>query len=79
MKELLEYILEGILGKKDFEVAESVEGDFVTLSVKVAPQDTGLVIGKGGATIKSIRNLIRVRATLEKKGASVIIAEQSHS
>lgn len=73
MKELLEYIVEGILGKKDFEVGQSVEGDFVTLSLKVAPEDTGLIIGKGGAIIKAIRNLIRVRATLEKKGASVIL------
>ncbi|PIP57013.1 RNA-binding protein, partial [Candidatus Woesebacteria bacterium CG22_combo_CG10-13_8_21_14_all_45_10] len=41
--------------------------------LKVPPEDMGLVIGKGGTTIKAIRNLIRVRATLEKRGASVIL------
>lgn len=75
MKELLEYIIAGIIGKKDFSVTEEVEGDFVRLMVKVPTEDTGLVIGRGGATIKAIRNIIRVRATLEKKGVSVNIAE----
>jgi len=73
MKELLEYIIAGILGKKDFKVSQDVEGDFIRLLLKVPPEDMGLVIGKGGTTIKAIRNLIRVRATLEKKGASVIL------
>lgn len=75
MKKLLEYILEGILGDKDFKVTEDVDGDFVKLSIKVEPEDMGMVIGKGGSTIKSIRNILRVRATLEKKGVSVEIAE----
>jgi len=75
MKELLEHILAGILGQKKFEVLEETDGDFVRLSIKVPPEDTGLIIGKGGATIKAIRSLIRVRATLEKKGASVSLAE----
>lgn len=75
MKELLNYILEGILGDTDFEATEVVEENFVKLSIKVAPEDMGIVIGKGGSTIKAIRNILRVRATLEKKGVSVDIVE----
>jgi predicted RNA-binding protein YlqC (UPF0109 family) len=76
MKELLEYILHGILGESRFYVTEEVDGDFVRLLIKVEPEEnTGIVIGKGGATIKAIRNILRVKATLEKKGVSVNLAE----
>jgi predicted RNA-binding protein YlqC (UPF0109 family) len=36
----------------------------------------GLIIGKRGKTIRTIRNLLRVRATLEKKGVSVAVVEK---
>ena len=75
MKELLEYILKGILGETDFYVTEEVDGNFVRLLIKVEPENAGMVIGKGGATIKAIRSLLRVKATLEKKGISVNLAE----
>ncbi|PIP57357.1 RNA-binding protein [Candidatus Woesebacteria bacterium CG22_combo_CG10-13_8_21_14_all_39_10] len=75
MKELLEYILKGILGETDFYVTEEVDGNFVRLFIKVEPENAGMVIGKGGATIKAIRSLLRVKATLEKKGISVNLAE----
>ena len=75
MKELLEYILQGILGEGGSYVTEEVDGNFVRLAIKVEPENAGMVIGKGGATIKAIRSLLRVRATLEKKGVSVNLAE----
>jgi predicted RNA-binding protein YlqC (UPF0109 family) len=76
MKELLEYILEKILGKGGSYVTEEVDGDFVRLLIKVEPpENAGIVIGKGGATIKAIRSVLRVKATLEKKGVSVNLAE----
>jgi len=76
MKELLEYILKEILGEGGFYVTEEVEGDFVRLFIKVEPaENAGIVIGKGGNTIKAIRNILRVKATLEKKGVSVNLIE----
>lgn len=75
MKELLEYILKGILGETQFYVTEEVDGDFVRLLIKVESESAGIVIGKGGGTIKAIRSILRVRATLEKKGVSVNLAE----
>jgi predicted RNA-binding protein YlqC (UPF0109 family) len=75
MKELLEYILKGILGEAEFTVTEETEGEFTRLAIKVAPESMGMVIGRGGATIKAIRSLLRVKATLEKRGISVEIAE----
>jgi len=75
MKELLEFLIKGIIGKPDFTVSESVDGNFVNLTVKTAPENIGLIIGKGGNTIKMIRNILRVKATLEKKGVSVNVEE----
>lgn len=75
MKKLLEFIVKGVLGDNKFSVSESVEGNFVNLSIKVPPENMGFIIGKEGKTIKSIRNLLKVRATLERKGVSVSIEE----
>lgn len=75
MKELLEYILNKILGEEEFYVTEEVDGNFVRLAIKVEPENAGMVIGKGGATIKAIRSILKVKATLEKKGVSVNLAE----
>lgn len=71
MKELLNFILEGILGNKDFEISEREEDGSTILEVKVNPDEVGIIIGKGGQTIKSIQNLIRVRARKENKNVFV--------
>jgi len=78
MKELLNYILEGITTKKDFEllVTENADNEnYISIEIKANPNIIGQIIGKNGQTIKSIRNLLRVRATLEKKGVSVFVTE----
>jgi len=78
MKELVNYILEGITTKKDFElvITENAENEnYISIEIKANPNIIGQIIGKNGQTIKSIRNLLRVRATLEKKGVSVFVSE----
>ena len=68
MKELLEFILKNILGDKSkFKVTEVVNDSVVTLTIVTEDKDGGLVIGKMGKTIKAIRNILRIRATIDKK------------
>lgn len=63
MKELVEYIVKQIVSVPDsVEVTEDVSGSVVNLSLKVADEDMGIVIGKKGQTIRSIRTLLIVRA-----------------
>lgn len=63
MKELVEYIVKQIVNHPESVIVEeSVSGSVVSLSLKVADEDMGMVIGKKGQTIKSIRNLLIVRA-----------------
>ena len=67
MKELLELLISKILGDHDFSIEESLEGDQINFKITVPEEKAGLIIGKGGRTIKAVRNLLKVRATLEKK------------
>lgn len=73
MKELLAFILKGITGKKDLEIVEESEGERTHFLVKAPEDSVGIIIGKEGKTIKAIRSLLKVRATLEKKGVSVSV------
>lgn len=74
MKELLDFILGNILGKDSkFEVVEEDDGSIVKLTVKTADDEGGMVIGKGGKVIKAIRNILRIKATLEKKKIVLLV------
>ena len=77
MKDLLKFLVEKITGSKDYEIQESAEEgrhDFMIL----APKDmVGMIIGKEGKTIKTIRNLLKVKATLGKEAVSVSVGEKA--
>lgn len=74
MKELLDFILRNILGKDSkFEIVEEDDNSIVKLTVKTADDEGGMVIGKGGKVIKAIRNLLRIKATLEKKKIILLV------
>lgn len=76
MKELLEYLLKGLLPDAKFDVVETDEGEGkITYTIKTAPENIGLIIGKGGHMIKALRNLLKVRATLEKKAVFLNVEE----
>ncbi|HHX04051.1 MAG TPA: KH domain-containing protein [Tissierellia bacterium] len=47
------------------QITEKVDGSVVTVEVRVAPDDMGRVIGKGGRVINAIRTLAKVAATKE--------------
>ncbi|EKE05788.1 MAG: hypothetical protein ACD_19C00176G0010 [uncultured bacterium] len=74
MKELLDFILRNILGKKStYTVEEENDGSIVKLTVKTAEDEGGMIIGKGGKVIKAIRNILRIKATLEKKKIILLV------
>jgi predicted RNA-binding protein YlqC (UPF0109 family) len=75
MKQLLEFVLKGILGEAKFDVEETEDNGRIVYTIKTDPENVGFVIGKGGKIIKAVRNILRVRATLEKKAVAVNIGE----
>lgn len=61
MKDILDYVLKGIVDKPEkISVTESKEDDITRLKIAVDKEDIGKVIGKKGKVIKSIRSLLKV-------------------
>jgi predicted RNA-binding protein YlqC (UPF0109 family) len=75
MRDLLQFILEGILGEGNFEIKEKEDNGSVILEIIVKPEMAGLIIGKGGQTIKAIQNVVRVRARRENSSVFLKISE----
>ena len=75
MKDLVVFLIQALTGKKDFEVVEKTEGDKSDFIVRAPKELMGLLIGKHGATIKALRNVIKIKATLDKKLVYLSIEE----
>lgn len=67
MKDIVDYIVKQFVTNPDaVEVNEEMQGDgYVNITLKVAPEDMGLTIGKSGQTIKAIRRLLTIKAIAE--------------
>jgi len=77
MKELLEYIARGLVENPDsVDVAELEEDGELVYELRVAPDDMGKVIGRGGRIAKEIRILMRSVAAREGKRISVEIMDE---
>ncbi len=60
-QDFLEFLVKSIVENPDkVEVDRKVDEMGVLLSLKVAPQDMGLVVGRQGSTAKAIRSLLRI-------------------
>ena len=63
MKELVRIIATSLVDHPEqVEVTETENEEQVTVSLKVAPEDMGKVIGKQGRIAKSIRTVVRAAA-----------------
>lgn len=66
MKDLLSFIVTNIVNNPDaVAIDEQTSEQGISLLLTVDPADMGIVIGKGGQTIKAIRKLLAVRAMAE--------------
>lgn len=76
MKDLLSFIVTNLVTKPDaVSVEENSENGSVNLNLTVDPSDMGIIIGKGGQTIRSIRRLLTVRAIAESVRVNLQLAE----
>lgn len=78
MKQLLEYLLTQITGK-EISVEEREEDGRTILEIEPGEETIGLVIGKGGKTIKALQEIVRVCARKENKFVYLRIKDQSPS
>jgi hypothetical protein len=76
MKDLIEYIATQLVeDQTQVSVKEYEDSGRVRIELKVAKDDMGRVIGKGGRVANSIRVLLRVAAARESKRATLDIVE----
>jgi uncharacterized protein len=76
MQELIEFIAKSLVDDPtQVKVTQSRRGSQVMLSLYVAKEDMGRIIGKGGRVASAIRTLLRVASAQEGKRATLDIVE----
>lgn len=76
MKDLLNFIVTNLVTKPEaVSIDEQSEEGNINLNLTVDPSDMGLIIGKNGQTIRSIRKLLTVRAIAENVRISLQLVE----
>ncbi len=77
MENVVEYIVKQLVSNEDaVSITSSEEGNTVTILVKVADEDMGKVIGKGGKIAQSIRAIIKSISANSGKRYFVKIGEK---
>lgn len=76
MRELVQFISEALVDRPEEVHVNVVEGEnSIILELKVAADDVGKVIGKGGQTAKAMRKILSAAATKLKKKSLLQIVE----
>jgi uncharacterized protein len=77
MKELLEYLAQGLVEHPDQVRVNQVEEDdgAVVLELSVADDDYGNVIGRGGRTAAALRTVVKTAAVRSKRRVFVDIVD----
>lgn len=76
MKDILTTLIKSIVDAPDaVNVEENDDNGFVTLTITVAPDDMGKVIGKEGKVIRALRNVMKIPAMKQGKKVQISLAE----
>jgi predicted RNA-binding protein YlqC (UPF0109 family) len=74
MREFIEYIVRSLVDDPSQVRVTEVEGaNTIIFELRVAPEDMGRVIGKGGRVANAMRTLLRVVAARQGRRASLEI------
>ncbi|MBM6991344.1 KH domain-containing protein [Mobilibacterium timonense] len=77
MSGLVEAIAKSLVANPDeVVVTEEVHGNNIVVSLKVAKEDMGKVIGKQGRIAKAIRTVVKAAAIKQKKRVTVDIIDE---
>jgi predicted RNA-binding protein YlqC (UPF0109 family) len=78
MLDLIKYIVESFADKKDeIEYVVNENGQVVDVTVILADDDMGKVIGRQGKIAKALRTLVKAGAQAEHKKYNIEIKEKS--
>lgn len=74
--EFLRLIIESLVHHTDqIEITETNDELWTLLTLRIAPEDMGTVIGRGGKTIEAIRTVIRVYGSKTERRINLRIVE----
>ncbi len=80
MKNLLNFIIENIVEKKDaIKITESKTDNIISIKLTVNKDDIGRVIGKNGKVIKSIRTLLKIYSIKSDQRIYLDVVEETTS
>jgi uncharacterized protein len=76
VKDLVEFLVQELVDEPDAVAVEETQDERgPRYRVRVAPEDMGKVIGRGGRTAKAIRTFVRAAAQRQGYGAMVDIED----
>jgi predicted RNA-binding protein YlqC (UPF0109 family) len=76
MEDLLKLLIEPLVTDiKEVKIEKHQEGSNITFVVNIPQQEIAKVIGKEGKMIKSIKNLLKIRAIKENVYANLEVRE----
>ncbi len=76
MKDTLQFIISSIVDAPDsVKIDEQEEDGIINFTVTVAKEDMGKVIGKEGKVIRSIRNIMKIKAMKHDARINITLAE----
>lgn len=79
MKEFVEYLLKNIVSKPENLDVQDVEDQGIrVIKVKVAQEDMGMVIGKEGKNIKSLRAMVKAKAIKDGIRVNLELVEETN-
>ena len=76
MKDLISFLIKNITGVEDIDIEEQSEDSRINYLIHAKPEQIGLIIGKEGKTIKNLRRIVSIRATLENKVVNLAVEEK---
>ncbi|MEK7526151.1 MAG: KH domain-containing protein [Patescibacteria group bacterium] len=76
MHDLLKFLITKITGSDKFEIEEENIDGRVGLTVKADKDIIGLIIGKEGKTIKTLRKILSVPAVIAQTSVNISVVEQ---
>ncbi len=77
MEDLLAYLARALVDDPDAVEVEGFEEDdgTIVLELRVAPEDTGKVIGRGGRTIAALRTIVKASSVKESRRVLVDVID----
>ncbi len=77
MEDLLAYLARALVDDPDAVEVEGFEEDdgTIVLELRVAPEDTGKVIGRGGRTIAALRTVVKASSVKENRRVLVDVID----